>query len=175
MLSARRPELWRTTTFRLTLLYGAVFSAGVIALLALIYLSAAGYLTRQMDLIVLGQARALQSAPPAVLPALVRQAEAQDVRNVNFYGLYAPDGRWIAGNVRRVPADIPLDGAPRAVREPGAAAGGAGPGRAAAVRRDPVRGVRRQGALGASRHHRAVADLERRPDHPRSASGSGRR
>ncbi len=61
MFSVRRPELWRTTTARLTLLYGLVFAAGVVALLGLIYWSAAGYLTHQMDLIVTGQARALQS------------------------------------------------------------------------------------------------------------------
>jgi hypothetical protein len=29
--------LWRTTAFRLTLLYGAVFAAGVVTLLGLIY------------------------------------------------------------------------------------------------------------------------------------------
>jgi len=50
----RRPELWRTTTFRLALLYGAVFAAGVVALLGLIYVSAAIYLTHQMDEIVVG-------------------------------------------------------------------------------------------------------------------------
>src|ERR1700684_1173931 len=64
MRSMRRPELWRTTTFRLALLYGAVFAAGVVALLGLIYVSAAIYLTHQMDEIVIGQAQALERAPP---------------------------------------------------------------------------------------------------------------
>ncbi len=99
----RRSELWRTTTIRLTLVYGAVFAAGVVALLGLIYWSAAGYLTRQMDLIVLGQARAIQAAPVGGLPERVRQSRAQDVRNVDFVGLYSPSGAWIAGNVPRLP------------------------------------------------------------------------
>jgi signal transduction histidine kinase len=115
----RRPELWRTTTFRLALVYGAVFATGVVALLGLIYVSAAGFLTHQMDEIVIGQARALQATPPAALPAQMRQAETQDVRNVNYYGLFSADGAWIAGNVRTLPADMPLNATPRELREPG--------------------------------------------------------
>src|ERR1700722_16899801 len=115
----RRPELWRTTTFRLALLYGAVFAAGVVALLGLIYVSAAIYLTHQMDEIVVGQARALEAPPPADLPEKVREVETEDVRSGNFYGLFRPDGSWIAGNVHRLPASAPPDGIPRELREPG--------------------------------------------------------
>ena len=115
----RRPELWRTTTFRLALLYGAVFAAGVVALLGLIYVSAAIYLTHQMDEIVIGQAQALEVASPADLPEKVREVETEDVRSVNFYGLFRPDGSWIAGNVHRLPAGAPPDGVPRELREPG--------------------------------------------------------
>jgi len=115
----RRPKLWRTTTFRLALLYGAVFAAGVVALLGLIYVSAAIYLTHQMDEIVIGQAQALEVASPADLPEKVREVETEDVRSVNFYGLFRPDGSWIAGNVHRLPAGAPPDGVPRELREPG--------------------------------------------------------
>jgi signal transduction histidine kinase len=115
----RRPELWRTTTFRLTLVYGAVFAAGMVALLGLIYASAAVYLTQQMDQIVIGQARALQGSSPTELPEKIREVEREDVRNVNFYGLFSRDGRWIAGNVLQLPADVPLNGIPRELREPG--------------------------------------------------------
>src|SRR5271155_1845291 len=113
MRSMRRPELWRTTTFRLTLVYGAVFAAGVMALLGLIYGSAAVFLTQQMDEIVIGQARALQFDSPSTLPERVREVETQDVRNVNFYGLFTRGGVWIAGNVHQLPGDVPLNGIPR--------------------------------------------------------------
>ncbi|MDB5460583.1 MAG: histidine kinase [Caulobacteraceae bacterium] len=115
----RRSELWRTTTFRLTLVYGAVFAAGVMALLGLIYASAAVFLTQQMDEIVIGQARAFHGVPSSALPEKVREVEIQDVRNVNFYGLFTADGVWIAGNVRRLPKGAPLNGIPRELREPG--------------------------------------------------------
>jgi signal transduction histidine kinase len=122
----RRPELWRTTTFRLTLVYGAVFAAGVMALLSLIYFSAAVYLTQQMDQIVLGQAHALQNAAVAALPEKLREVETEDVRNVNYYGLFTADGGWIAGNVRRLPTDVPANGIPRELREPGLQPGARG-------------------------------------------------
>ena len=115
----RRPELWRTTTFRLTLVYGAIFSAGVMALLGLIYASAAVFLTHQMDQIVIGQAHALHGVSTADLPNKVREVETEDVRNVNFYGLFTPDGAWIAGNVHALPPHVPPDGVPRELREKG--------------------------------------------------------
>ncbi|MGA0601280.1 sensor histidine kinase [Caulobacter sp. KR2-114] len=117
-------DLARTTTFRLTVVYGALFTAGVIALVTLIYLSAAGYLTGQMDAIVLGQARGLSEASAQDLPARIAAAESQDARQVNYYGLFSSDGVWITGNVRALPPRLPVDGRPRELKvkglEPGA-------------------------------------------------------
>jgi signal transduction histidine kinase len=112
-------ELWRTSTFRLTLVYGAMFAAGVMALLGLIYASTAVFLTHQMDEIVIGQAHALQDVPAEALPAKLREIQNEDVRNVDFYGLFSGDSAWIAGNVRKLPAHLPPDGVPRELRERG--------------------------------------------------------
>ena len=111
-------RLWRTTPFRLTAIYGGVFAVGVVALLWLVYVSAAGYITRQMDQIVLGQAQALSSGLAAALPDRIAQAEAADRRQVNYYGLFSADRVWITGNVRALPADLPVDGQPRRLRGP---------------------------------------------------------
>jgi signal transduction histidine kinase len=115
---ARPLSLWRTTPFRLTAIYGGVFAAGVVALLWLVYVSAAGYLTSQMDQIVLGQAHALSAGPADTLPARIVQAEAADVRQVNYYGLFSAEGVWITGNVRALPRDLPIDGEPRQLNGP---------------------------------------------------------
>ncbi len=117
-------ELWRTSAFRLTMVFGGLFAAGVMTLVALIYLSAAGYLTGQMDSIVLGQARGLGQATAEALPGQIAQAESQDQRGVNYYGLFSADGVWVTGNVRVLPANLPVDGKPRELKvrglEPGA-------------------------------------------------------
>ena len=117
-------ELWRTSAFRLTMVFGGLFAAGVMTLVALIYLSAAGYLTSQMDTIVLGQARGLSEASAEALPGQIAQAENQDQRGVNYYGLFSADGVWVTGNVRVLPANLPVDGRPRELKvrglEPGA-------------------------------------------------------
>lgn len=115
----RPTDLWRTTTFRLTLLLGGVFTAGIVALLGLIYWSTASYLVVQMDEIVIGQARGLEAVAPESLPEMIKAAEAEDVRNVNYYGLFGPGGVWIAGNVRRLPPSVIVDGRPRELKEKG--------------------------------------------------------
>jgi signal transduction histidine kinase len=115
----RPPDLWRTTTFRLTVLLGGVFAAGIVALLGLIYWSTASYLVGVMDEIVIGQARGLEGVSPENLPAIIKAEEAQDVRNVYYYGLFGVDGAWVAGNVRRLPPSMIVDGRPRELREKG--------------------------------------------------------
>jgi signal transduction histidine kinase len=115
----RQPDLWRTTTFRLTLLLGVVFAAGIVALLGLIYWSTASYLEVTMDQIVIGQARGMEAVPAENLPSMIKAAEAEDSRNVNFYGLFGPDGAWVAGNVRQLPRSVIIDGRPRELKEKG--------------------------------------------------------
>jgi signal transduction histidine kinase len=115
----RPRELWRTTPFRLTLFNGAVFALAVMALLGLIYWRTAGYISHQLDAIVVSEARALASAGPESLPRRVREAVAADGRAISYYGLFSTDGVWIEGNVRRLPPDAVPDGAPRDLRETG--------------------------------------------------------
>ena len=114
-----RPSLWRTTTFRLTAAYGAGFAIAVVLLLSLIYIDVEGYMIRQMDQIVVGQADALRSVSAEALPERIRQVESEDTRQVNYYGLFSKSGEWITGNVRVLPAGLVLDGQPRELRQSG--------------------------------------------------------
>jgi signal transduction histidine kinase len=115
----QRLEIWRTTTFRLTLVYGMAFAIGVVAVLGLTYASAVVFITGQMNEIVVGQARGLHDVRPAALAATFRQLEAQDIRHVYYFGLFRRDGGWIAGNIHRLPPATPADGRPRELRQPG--------------------------------------------------------
>jgi signal transduction histidine kinase len=111
----RTPDLWRTTTFRLTLLYGAVFVFGVMALMGVVYWRTADYLNRQADLIVETEAQALRKVDAQALPGRIAQEQARDVRHLYVYGLFSREGELVAGNARRLPADLKVDGPPAAL------------------------------------------------------------
>jgi signal transduction histidine kinase len=115
----QRLEIWRTTTFRLTLVYGLAFAIGVVAVLGLTYASTVVFITGQMNEIVVGQAHGLYDVPPKALATTFRELEAQDIRHVYYFGLFRRDGGWIAGNVHRLPPGMQTDGQPRELRQPG--------------------------------------------------------
>jgi signal transduction histidine kinase len=115
----RQLDLWRTTPFRLTLMNGAVFALGVVVLLGLIYWQSANYLARQMDTIVIGETQAIVRGGPDGLPERVEQAVSADNRGIEYYGLFSTDGQWLAGNVRQLPKNAPLDGTPREFKQTG--------------------------------------------------------
>jgi signal transduction histidine kinase len=107
--------IWRTTTFRLSILFGAVFAIGIVLLLGLVYLQTAGYLTRRADSALTAEAGILrQGGPETVLARLQREAERDPLIS---FGLFSVSGERIAGDTRLVPADLPLDGEPREMPE----------------------------------------------------------
>ncbi|MFT4252507.1 MAG: HAMP domain-containing sensor histidine kinase [Caulobacter sp.] len=122
----RPRELWRASPFRLTLLNGAVFAVAVMALLGLIYWRTAGYITRQLDAIIVSESAVLANGPADTLPERVRAAVAADRRAIAYYGLFSADGVWITGNVRRLPANAEADNRPRTLNEPGLQPGARG-------------------------------------------------
>lgn len=122
----RLRELWRASPFRLTLLNGAVFAVAVVFLLGMIYGRTAGYITRQLDAIIISEGTTLANGPADTLPQRVRAAVAADGRAIAYYGLFSEDGVYITGNVRTLPADAQADGEPRTLNEPGLQPGARG-------------------------------------------------
>jgi signal transduction histidine kinase len=109
-------DLWTISRFRLTLLYGAIFAAGVVLLVGLIYWQTAGYMGRQMDQVIRVEAGALTAVRAEALPRRVRQEIERDARHINLFGLFSADGIWIVGNVRSLPHDLKIDGVPHELR-----------------------------------------------------------
>ena len=99
----RLDQLWRTTTFRLTALYGLVFALGTMALLGMVYLQSAVYLTRRVDGILNTEADALAHAPPGRLSQRISDALALNDDQTNIFALFSADGKWIAGNLYALP------------------------------------------------------------------------
>jgi signal transduction histidine kinase len=112
--------LWRTATFRLTLLFGAVFATGIALLLSLVYAQTAGYLTRRVDRALIAEARLLERSGPDFIIRRFRQEVARDP--LNSLGLFSASGEKVAGDTGLRPSDLNLDGRPRdAPHRPGIA------------------------------------------------------
>jgi signal transduction histidine kinase len=103
--------LWRTTTFRLTLLFGAVFATGITLLLSLVYAQTAGYLTGRVDRALISEANLLEKSGPDFIIRRFQQEAARDP--LNSLGLFSATGEQVAGDTRLRPLDLPLDGQPR--------------------------------------------------------------
>ena len=105
-------ELWRTTTFRLTLVYGLVFAVGVVALLGMVYLQSAVYLTRRVDGILNTEADALAASPPAQLRERINTDLLLNGPHTNVFALFSARGVLVTGNLPTLPAALTPDGKP---------------------------------------------------------------
>ncbi|MGA0602411.1 sensor histidine kinase [Caulobacter sp. KR2-114] len=107
-----RGELWRVSTFRLTMLYGVLVALGMLALLGMIYLQSVVYLTQRVDSILNTEADALARSAPAQVGQRIDEALSLDGTQSNVFALFDARGRWLAGNLHTVPAGLRPGGKP---------------------------------------------------------------
>lgn len=88
-----------TSTFRLSALFGLLFTAGTMVLLALVYLQTARELTARSDHILRVQAATLLAVAPERLPQAVTAANAGSPASLSFAALFAARGERVAGNL----------------------------------------------------------------------------
>ena len=101
----RLPAIFRTTPFRLTLLFLALFAAAAAAFLAYIYIATAGEVTRKADREVTREMTSLQGVyrqggMNALNAAMVERAAGD---RTFFYLLLDKDGRRISGTIEESP------------------------------------------------------------------------
>ena len=109
-LEAWRREVWRTTTARLTVLYGLIFAFGILTLLGVVYWQSALYLNQRVDRILKARAEIFLKATPADLPGLIREGLSVDGAQINVYALFSRDGAPLEGNLRQMPPALVPDG-----------------------------------------------------------------
>src|SRR5579871_2675528 len=110
--SLRLRELVRTSTFRLSVLYGLVFTVGAIALLGLVYLQSAVYLTHRVDRILGAQAASLAAAPPGQLSQQIDEAISLGGDRTGLFGLFSAAHVRLAGNLAALPQGLDVGGPP---------------------------------------------------------------
>jgi len=103
----RLPRLFRTTPFRLTLLFLALFAAAASAFLAYIYLATAGEATRRTDEDIGREMRGLIAAyerggVDVLNQSLIERAASE---RPFLYLLMGPDGKRISGSIEESPVE----------------------------------------------------------------------
>jgi signal transduction histidine kinase len=99
----RSRRLFRTSSFRLTLLYAALFSVLALVLFGVVFWTTSFYMTRQLDGTIDSDATELQeglrTGGPRLLAQLIRDRVDQMPMGPIFYLLQGPGGAVRAGNL----------------------------------------------------------------------------
>ncbi|CAN5284355.1 HAMP domain-containing histidine kinase [soil metagenome] len=93
-------DLRRTSTFRLTVLLGLIFTLGTVALLSLIYVMTAHELTARSDHILRLEGDRLLATPPERLTAKIGAEVARNINGLNYITLLSRDDEPVIGNIR---------------------------------------------------------------------------
>jgi signal transduction histidine kinase len=104
------PELARSTTLQWTLLVAGLFAGFIVALLGFVYLKTKADLTAQSDRMIASQMAFLAHLSPERRLGAIDEHLEQDPRRVLLAGLFGPNGRRIAGNLKSLPPNLKTDG-----------------------------------------------------------------
>ena len=110
------PDIVRTTTFRWTLAISAAFAVCILLMFGFVYWQTTAFLNGNVDRLNSDASDAIAAAnTPTVAAQRLEDHLRFDPRRVKLGGLFAPDGRRIAGNVERLPAALAADRSARTV------------------------------------------------------------
>jgi len=103
----RLPRIFRTTPFRLTLLFLALFTAAASLFLAYIYIATAGEATRRTDQGIQREMRSLVGVYERVGVDAINQSiiERASSEKPFFYLLLTRDGRRVSGSIEQSPVE----------------------------------------------------------------------
>lgn len=93
----------KTSTFRLTVMFGAASVLAVLLVLAMVYSLTAGNLDTRVDLILRAEMARLVAVPQADLPAAIDASSRAGANPLGHFGLISPGGRWVAGDLGASP------------------------------------------------------------------------
>ena len=108
----RLPDFARSTTFRGALSIAGVFALSIAILFGFVYWRTAAYMTRRIDSLIIGESAIIAGERGPERLSLVDSRLKGDPRRIKIAGLFAPDGRRIAGNVESLPPGLALGASP---------------------------------------------------------------
>ncbi len=90
--------------------YSLFFTLCVVMLLGFVYWQTAAEMTRRVDQVLLLEKNRLAATRLDHLPDEIDKSVQRDRRQIYYYGLFSADGQTLAGNVARLPGELPVDG-----------------------------------------------------------------
>lgn len=108
-------KVFRTTAFRWAIaitFWSALLS---LAMFAFVYWQTVTFAYGQLDHLILHEAQFIATAPAESAHRLQIWLQ-EDLHNLRFAALFAPDGQPVAGNLRHFPADLPTDDVVRRIQ-----------------------------------------------------------
>jgi signal transduction histidine kinase len=100
---------WHTASFRWLYGYTAVFGISLTLLVGFIAWIATDAITQDTDSIMGWQLTYFESIPDDRLADAIRTRLEHERMHMNYYGLFCPDGTYVAGDMLVAPANFPLD------------------------------------------------------------------
>jgi len=100
---------WHTTTFKWLSVYGVIFALSVMILIGFIGWSVTADMERDNDSLLRWQLIYFGSVPDKDLSLAIHQRLEQERMHVSYFGLFAPDGSRIAGDILALPTNMPVD------------------------------------------------------------------
>jgi signal transduction histidine kinase len=111
----RQPQFIRSNTFHWALAVAAVFAIFVIVLFGFIYWKTDDYLVARSDAMIARQLNFIAALPADRRVDAIDQHLKEDSRGVQYAALFGADGRRIAGNLERIPAELKMNDIVRSV------------------------------------------------------------
>ncbi len=104
-----RPNAWRSATTRLIAIYGALFAVWGLVLVGVIQWETTRYLNTVIDQMLVQRMHYLVTTDMQRLPGAVDAAATIDPHGIMSVGLFDARGQPLAGNINKLPADLPPD------------------------------------------------------------------
>ncbi|MFL9960709.1 HAMP domain-containing sensor histidine kinase [Paraburkholderia sediminicola] len=103
---------WHTASFRLLSAYGLMFAITVMTLLAVLSFVVTGEMERQNDIVMKWQLAYFDSLPHDEVAVAVQRRIERERMHADYYGLFTAQGKHVAGDVVRLPREVPTDRRP---------------------------------------------------------------
>jgi signal transduction histidine kinase len=104
-----RGPRWYSSTFRLFVVYAVMFSLSVMLLLGVIATQITHDMKSETDVVIDWQMIYFDSMADTDLAGAIHRRLEHERMHTNYYGLFAPDGRHLAGDVLEFPAGLATD------------------------------------------------------------------